>query len=66
MTDLCRVFLVGNITHDLARRRSDDGTLYGATTLCVVQTELVGGVWWSQCQAQSLGQFSVWAPPVTL
>ena len=44
MTDLCRVFLVGNITHDLVRRRSDDGTLYGATTLCVGQTELVGGV----------------------
>ena len=43
MTDLCRVFLVGNITHDLVRRRSDDGTLYGATTLCVGQTELVSG-----------------------
>ena len=43
MTDLCRVFLVGNITHDLVRQRSDDGTLYGATTLCVGQTELVGG-----------------------
>ena len=44
MTDLCRVFLVGNVAHDLVRRRSDDGTLYGATTLCVGQTELVGGL----------------------
>ena len=23
-------------------------------------------LWWTQCQAQSLGQFSVWAPPFAL
>src|SRR5215211_9238147 len=28
--------------------------------------EEIGSVRWTQCQAQLLGQFSVWVPPVTL
>ena len=43
MSDLCRVFVVGNFNADIERRLRDDGTTYGVTTLCVGRTVLVGG-----------------------
>lgn len=43
MTDMCRVFIVGNFAADIARRRGGDGSCYGTTTLCVGRTDLRDG-----------------------
>lgn len=43
MSDMCRVFMVGNFGADIVRRRRDDGTCYGVTTLCVGRTDLLNG-----------------------
>lgn len=43
MTDMCRVFVVGNFAADFVRRRRDDGSCYGTTTLCVGRTDLRDG-----------------------
>lgn len=42
MTDMCRVFVVGNFAAGLTRRR-EDGTWCGTTTLRVGRTDLVAG-----------------------
>lgn len=43
MSDLCRVFLVGNIRQDLQRQVREDGIWYGSSTICVGRTTLIGG-----------------------
>lgn len=43
MTDMCRVFVVGNFGADIVRCRQDDGTVYGTTILRVGRTDLVRG-----------------------
>lgn len=45
-----RSLVLRALQHALARRQPRDGLLH---------------LWWTQCQAQTFSQFSVWVPPVT-